>query len=529
MRCRIVISGGECMVVIDLINNLALLVALSVVSGFIGDRWRRPVVAALMQGLLFGTIAVIGILRPFHFAPGVIFDGRSVVLSLAAFFFGPVTAVVAWSMALAARILSGGRGTLTGVLVMSSAVAIGLLFHFKYPKSRGEISPFMLLLFGIVVHVIMLLLMLTLPSSTSGDVLRKVGFPILTIYPLATVLIGRILGDRIQKVHSLAGLRESEARFRSYIENSPDGIFVVNEKGSYLDVNPAAVQLTGYQSSELLGMSISALLPEESLEEAINHFEIVKREGLTRAEMRYRRKDGTLRWRSVVAVRLSPTRFLGFVQDISERRFAEDRVKSLLSEKELLLRETHHRVKNFLTMIFTLLDLQSDMQKNRGCSAILSENARRVRNMMVLYDRLYLSDYQKGIGASSFFSSLIGEIIESTAVVDVQLDLDIGDIILSPRIISPLGIIVNELINNSLKYAFEKTDERYISFSAKKTDGMVRFRYADNGAGLPDFSEKNNVQGFGLELVRMLVLQIGARLQIGEGPGAVFVIELKEE
>lgn len=127
-------------VYVDLILNLTLLVALSVVSGFIAQRWpSRTCLGPIAQGILFGAAAVIGMLRPFIMGPGLIFDGRSVMISLCALFFGPWAAVPATLMAITARISLGGTGMLMGVLVILSSAGIGLITRSR--RSPGDEAP----------------------------------------------------------------------------------------------------------------------------------------------------------------------------------------------------------------------------------------------------------------------------------------------------------------------------------------------------------------------------------------------------
>lgn len=200
-------------ILIELTYNLALLVALSTVSGFIGDRFpgRR---GALLQGLLFGAAAVIGMLNPLILAPGLIFDGRSVMISLGGLFFGPLTAAVSAAMAIALRVAQGGIGTLTGVAVIFSSALLGVFFHRRRQQREQEINVTCLLNFGLVVHGAMLLLMLTLPWPLALDVLKRIGPPILLIYPLATMLIGKILSDNLGRARNLAALKKSETQLK---------------------------------------------------------------------------------------------------------------------------------------------------------------------------------------------------------------------------------------------------------------------------------------------------------------------------
>ena len=138
------------MIWIDLIYNLALLVALSVVSGFVDAHCTRDTrLGVLLQGIVFGGAAVIGMLRPFVFAPGLIFDGRSVMLSVGALFFGPWTALVACLMTIPLRLVQGGPGLVMGEMVILNSAAIGVCFYFRRQQKSWMESGFSLLLFGI--------------------------------------------------------------------------------------------------------------------------------------------------------------------------------------------------------------------------------------------------------------------------------------------------------------------------------------------------------------------------------------------
>jgi len=128
------------MIIIELIFNLAILIAVSVLSGFIEARWKRKTIqGAVLQGLLFGGTAIIGMLNPFVLSSGIIFDGRSVVLSLCALFFGPVAAIIAAVLATIYRLYLGGGGIIMGISVIISATILGLLFHRVRQQSEDAI------------------------------------------------------------------------------------------------------------------------------------------------------------------------------------------------------------------------------------------------------------------------------------------------------------------------------------------------------------------------------------------------------
>lgn len=248
------------MIFVDLIINLSLLVALSVISGFIGRRWpeyTRP--GVLLQGVLFGGIAVIGMLHPLNLGPGLIFDGRSVMVSLCALFFGPWAASVAFLMTAACRLSLGGAGMFTGVLVILSSVCIGLAAHFRENPQKAPPSTLNLYLFGILVHLAMLAMMFTLPGGAGLSVVKGIGLPVLLLYPLATILAGKILSDHISITRIIERLRESEVKFRDTITYLDEAYYSVTLDGVLLDHNRAFNQILGINPA--LDMK-GRLLPE---------------------------------------------------------------------------------------------------------------------------------------------------------------------------------------------------------------------------------------------------------------------------
>lgn len=239
------------MIFVDLIYNLALLVALSVVSGFIGQRWKYELRGELLQGLVFGSAAVIGMLRPLVLAPGLIFDGRSVMISLCGLFFGPAAVVVAAGMALLCRILQGGMGSIMGVSVILSSALVGLIFHFRQIRRGVEVSALQLLGFGMIVHIVMVLLIFTLPEHVVLSTLKRVGLPVLLTYPLATVLVGKILSDHLARDRSRKEMELERERFRTLVNNAPFGMVLIGKNSRFLLINPKFRELFGYDDTDV--------------------------------------------------------------------------------------------------------------------------------------------------------------------------------------------------------------------------------------------------------------------------------------
>ncbi len=249
------------MIYLDLIFNLTLLVALTVVSGFIENRWPRHTRAGVMiQGLLFGVAAVIGMLRPLNLGPGLIFDGRSVMVSLCALFFGPWAASVAGGLTIGCRIFLGGVGTLAGVLVVLSSAAIGLATHYYLKPERRPPSTRDLFLFGLVVHLAMLAMMFALPQGAGPAVVRRMGPPVLLLFPLATILAGKILSDQAAARQRMAALAESEHRFVTIFRKNPMPAALSKlPDGRLTEVNDAWCEFMGHEREEVLGRPVGEL------------------------------------------------------------------------------------------------------------------------------------------------------------------------------------------------------------------------------------------------------------------------------
>ncbi|HRN26275.1 MAG: PAS domain S-box protein [Ignavibacteriaceae bacterium] len=274
------------MIVVELIYNLAVLVALSVLSGFINTRFSKTTLTGkILQGLLFGLTAIIGMLYPFNFAEGIIFDGRSIVISLCALFFGPLSGLIAAIMAAGYRLSIGGGGTIMGVLVILSSFLIGYFFHiYRSKKTGNKIYAWEFYIMGIIVHIFMLLFILTLPSKNIAATYKTIALTIIGIYPLVTVLIGRILLDQEQNLDFINTLRESEKLFRTTLYSIGDGVITTDSDGKIVNMNNIASVITGWKEIEVKEKHLSEvfnIVNEETMLPVENPVEIILREGYT--------------------------------------------------------------------------------------------------------------------------------------------------------------------------------------------------------------------------------------------------------
>lgn len=250
------------MILKDLILNLALLASISVFSGFIGQRQGRSTInGKIMQGLLFGLAAIAGMTTPFVLSEGIIFDGRSVIVSLAAFYFGPVTGIIAASLAVFFRFWLGGAGVFMGVSVIISSLLIGLAFGFwRRKNSIKRVSLINLFILGLAVHVAMLVLIVALPATFRMETFNIIALTVLGGYPLVTVITGKILLDQELTETLITELSEKEGHYRTTLYCIADAVITTDSKGLINHFNPQAEALSGWPENLVLNKPIVGVL-----------------------------------------------------------------------------------------------------------------------------------------------------------------------------------------------------------------------------------------------------------------------------
>lgn len=255
------------MILLDLVQNLALLVAMAAAYRMVATRWEEVSLRSrLSTGLLFGAVALVGMMTPVRLLPGVIFDGRSIILGVAGFVGGPVVALVSASMAVAYRVWLGGAGMVMGVGVAVEAAALGAAFHLWRARTGLQPKAFHLWLFGMAIHLVMVALMLTLPGGARGTVWGEMGAAILVVYPLVTVLVCRVFLDYERLDRDARALAESEAGYRTLLSSMGDAVVATDPQGRVTLLNPVAESLTGWPTSEARGRPVDEVLRFEDEE-----------------------------------------------------------------------------------------------------------------------------------------------------------------------------------------------------------------------------------------------------------------------
>lgn len=338
------------MVILDLLYNLSVLIALSILSGFIDLRFDRTgLKGKIFQGLLFGLTAIIGMLYPFHLTKGIIFDGRSIVISLSTLFFGPVSGGIASVIAIIFRTSLGGTGSLTGILVILSSFIIGFIFYrYKDRTPANSLSKIQLYVFGVIVNFVMLLLFLALPYENKFEMYKILVPTILGVYPFATLLIGKILLDQEENQSYVKRIRESEERWQFALEGPGDGVWDWDVRTNKVYFSPQWKKMLGYDENEI-GNTLyeweSRIHPEDKVytyKEINKHFD--NEVPVYQSEHRLRCKNDSYLWildRGKIMDRDkngNPTRVIGTHTDISVRKKFEESLIEQKAEFETIFR-----------------------------------------------------------------------------------------------------------------------------------------------------------------------------------------------
>lgn len=230
------------------------------------------------------------------------------------------------------------------------------------------------------------------------------------------------------------------------------------------------------------------------------------------------RTDGSIRYVRAIggpqhAQDGSVSGLFGLVQDITESKTAHNRIQSLLEEKELLLHEVHHRVKNNMANVRGMLSLQADIVSDAVAQQELLAAASRIDGMLVLYDQLYQTSDVTRLGMDGYLRSLLDQIAANYSQ-GIHFQVDLEEIDLSVKRMASIGIITNELVTNACKYAFAKPSEGTVLVSARSSGDRITISVQDDGRGLQTQTGDRGVDGFGLTLVRTLVRQLHGNLTI---------------
>lgn len=332
-------------------------------------------------------------------------------------------------------------------------------------------------------------------------------------------------------------LRRSEQKYKTIFDFAPDLIVVYNPEGVVLDMSPIGAQMHARSREEIIG---KYGVSESWTEKDLARFEEIRNATLRDGEWHGELtgifvKDGpeaTIETRAKVGDIEGEKIVIVISRDITERKRMEEEIRGGLREKETLLREIHHRVKNNMQIISSLLRLQSKNAKDDKTRSLFRESQNRILSMAMIHEKLYQSEGLHKINIREYIADLVGEVFSSFGEKSdsIALLMEIEDIVLGLDTAIPCGLIIIELVSNSLKYAFPEGGPGEVFIGLRSEDqGRFRLTVSDNGPGLPENINIDGLQSLGLRLVSDLAkYQLEGEMAVSSKKGTSIDVSFKE-
>ncbi len=346
---------------------------------------------------------------------------------------------------------------------------------------------------------------------------------------------GRVIGtigaqlDITTRKWAEEALRESEERFRALIEQAADAVMVHDESGQMLMANARVCESLGYSRVEMLRLNVADFEMNFDSENVKAHWQALSNGASMRVDGLHQRKDGSS---FPVEVNVGLVQFdgkrvmLAIARDVTLRKQHEAEIKASLHEKEVLLKEIHHRVKNNLQIICSLLNMQADAVADAATRLAFDESRNRVKSMALIHEQLYQTPDLAHIDLGEYLETLVASIQRSAGgnSSHVTFELDCQSVALDIDRAVPCGLIVNELLTNALKYAFPDEHSGTIKLQLRAENQAVTLQVRDDGVGIaPDFNWEES-DSIGLQLVSALTEQLEGNARLDNDNGAIWTI-----
>jgi PAS domain S-box-containing protein len=380
-----------------------------------------------------------------------------------------------------------------------------------------------------------------MPKNFENPILTQSGEERYIVWQNSEVLQqGQIVGtissgiDITERKRADEALRESEKNFSTLAANANMGVLVATSQGNHIYANEHMAQITGYSIPELLKTSMSDLTHPAELSKMAERLEqrFTDQAVPSSFETLIVRKDGA---HVPVEVGGAQTVWNGqladlvIVRDITERKRAEEGLQQSVKQKEILMKELQHRVKNSLALVSGLLGLESDNLSDARAKEIFINTQSRIISMMSVYEQLYSSSDAESIDLRLYIKDLSNLLLKTyvTGKGNILFNTRVDEIKLDTKRALPLGLILNELITNSLKHAYPSGAKGEIHIDLKKTDGRITLGVADDGVGWPKGIDPKTADSMGLNMVKMLAWQLEGEVTIDRKKGTSVLISFK--
>ncbi len=337
----------------------------------------------------------------------------------------------------------------------------------------------------------------------------------------------------IEVARNITQRKKAELEYKTILKTAMDGFYVVDSQGHLLDVNDSYCSLIGYSRDELLKMTLKDIDVIDTGEIIAQRIAHISKVGWARFETSHKCKNGRIVRieASVNYMGIGSGRFYVFMRDITERKGVEEQIRASLKEKEMLLKEIHHRVKNNMQIVSSLLDHQTQFIKDKNVIEIFTESQNRIASMALVHEKLYQSKDLARIDLYDYLSDLVANLFQSYVKNSgkIKLNMNIENIQLDIDLAIPCGLIINELVTNSLKYAFPAGRVGEITIQFRKTaENMLELVISDNGIGIPIDLDFRKTGSLGLHLVTILAEnQLHGEINLNRKEGTEFTIKFK--
>jgi PAS domain S-box-containing protein len=558
---------------LPIINNAALLLATGILFNFFYFEINLNMrLKSIATGVIIGIIGITLMLNPWELYPGLFYDTRSILLSIAGLFFGFIPAIIGAFIASSYRLYLGGIGAVTGITVIWCSVILGLLWRQFHERLLKIFGNFDLYVFGILVHIVMLMCMLLLPWPYAFEVIKNISIPVMLVYPIGTVLLGSLLNNQLSYKKTQETLKENEVLLRNFIDNVPVGMFRISSEGKVIQVNSEMVHILGLKTSEE-AIDYLENIGEKIFVNSVYREEIItriQREGfIENFECEFLRRDGVHSW-LLINIRknyINDTNHFelyGFALDINERKKAEKELLNAKLEAESANRAKSQFLANMSHELRTPLNAIigfSDILCNKMFGEITEKQLKYANNIKesgmhlldLINDILDLSKIEAGkmeLQCENFsLKALFDEIkilvspMASKKNVSIRIKNQIdSDTIFADK--TKLMQIMLNLLGNAIKFS---QDYGNIVIIAEKSNDEIRISVSDSGIGIPesrlvdifdpfvqvDISNKRKYggTGLGLTLVKRYVEMHKGNIWVKseEGKGSTFTFTIKDQ
>ncbi|MFP5260180.1 MAG: PAS domain S-box protein [Acidobacteriota bacterium] len=345
--------------------------------------------------------------------------------------------------------------------------------------------------------------------------------------------VSRDIGERRRAEEALRMSRQFTALI---LEAIPDPVFVKDDKHRFVQVNEALSAILGQPASAIIGKTDEDFVPPDEAAVFVERDKLVLETGQTDLyEERLTDSQGqvhTLVTRKGLFVDPQGNRFIvGVIRDVTSDKHREQQLRESLLEKEVLLKEVHHRVKNNLQIISSLLFLQKENISDPAIQDCFEESRNRIASMALIHEELYRSGDLARVDLKEYLERLAPKVVQSLrGSKSIGFALNLAECRVSVDKAIPFGLAINELLTNAVKHGFAGRDAGNIRVSMTCEEGLIRAVVEDDGAGLPEGFHPDSVRTLGMQLVVQLIRQLRGALTFGSSPqGAVFRLSFPEQ